>query len=414
MKANRLNFVRHCARAVCLVSLALAAAPGCSDGGARSPAGEEEATEMGRVGFALTGLSTSGKPYRLVGDIVVTGALNLTISTEEHLDQSVVSRDLPVGGYLASLEDWTLETEGEDGTWTSIRARLISTTPLPFVVEDQETTSVTFRFKAGDQVIELGNGRVNFGIAVEDGTVGPNPDCAQTCGIAQMMLPECEGIDSCQLICGQVVQGSPPQCRPVAEQYAACSVNVPGEGYVCFNGYPIAGACEMVFAQLIDCFNSPPPPCMVDADMDGSCSDADCDDQNAAVFPGAVEQCNLGIDFDCDGVVCDCIDADLDGSCSDQDCDDQDPGISPNNAEFCGDGIDQNCNGSDLECLPPGWTCDPAFYGALDGCDCGCGAVDPDCSDATVTACTYCDDRGSCAEVGGCALISPMDNSVCQ
>jgi len=29
---------------------------------------------------------------------------------------------------------------------------------------------------------------------------------------------------------------------------------------------------------------------------------------------------------------------------------------------------------------PSGWFCNPSFYGQLDGCDCECGAVDPDCS----------------------------------
>jgi hypothetical protein len=28
---------------------------------------------------------------------------------------------------------------------------------------------------------------------------------------------------------------------------------------------------------------------------------------------------------------------------------------------------------------PPGWTCDPSYYGARDGCDCNCGCVDIDC-----------------------------------
>jgi hypothetical protein len=32
------------------------------------------------------------------------------------------------------------------------------------------------------------------------------------------------------------------------------------------------------------------------------------------------------------------------------------------------------------EDVPESWTCDPMFYNALDGCDCGCGAYDPDCN----------------------------------
>jgi alpha-tubulin suppressor-like RCC1 family protein len=50
---------------------------------------------------------------------------------------------------------------------------------------------------------------------------------------------------------------------------------------------------------------------------------------------------------------------------------------------------------------PEGWTCDFARYGAKDGCDCGCGAWDPDCSilDQEVHGCAsgeVCLGGGSC------------------
>lgn len=38
--------------------------------------------------------------------------------------------------------------------------------------------------------------------------------------------------------------------------------------------------------------------------------------------------------------------------------------------------------------LPASWVCNPYYYGVGDGCDCGCGAIDPDCGD------------GGCAEDG--------------
>ena len=38
---------------------------------------------------------------------------------------------------------------------------------------------------------------------------------------------------------------------------------------------------------------------------------------------------------------------------------------------------------------PAGWTCNVSFYGAADGCDCGCGVADPDCADATLASCKY-------------------------
>jgi PKD domain len=50
---------------------------------------------------------------------------------------------------------------------------------------------------------------------------------------------------------------------------------------------------------------------------------------------------------------------------------------------------------------PAGWTCDPTFYNAEDGCDCGCGAFDPDCGkpDQELYNCNqgqYCGQSGTC------------------
>lgn len=64
--------------------------------------------------------------------------------------------------------------------------------------------------------------------------------------------------------------------------------------------------------------------------------------------------------------------------------------------------------------LPPPkeWTCDAEFYSTDDGCDCGCGAVDPDCDNPTVKACEYCDNNGSCA--ASCDDINAANNAVCD
>jgi hypothetical protein len=63
------------------------------------------------------------------------------------------------------------------------------------------------------------------------------------------------------------------------------------------------------------------------------------------------------------------------------------------------------------------WTCDEEWLGTGDGCDCGCGGIDPDCDSASVESCDYCWP----AEAGGCNLdddtcpgtINPEDNSKC-
>lgn len=65
---------------------------------------------------------------------------------------------------------------------------------------------------------------------------------------------------------------------------------------------------------------------------------------------------------------------------------------------------------------PPveGWGCDPSSYGGDDGCDCGCGVVDPDCADATSASCDRCDDIGSCAlDATTCLDVAADDNAAC-
>ncbi len=87
---------------------------------------------------------------------------------------------------------------------------------------------------------------------------------------------------------------------------------------------------------------------------------ADCVDNNFAINPGAIEECN-GIDDDCDGIIDNGCDADGDGYCAvgkvitagtsacpngGGDCDDTNFNVNPGEVEICGDGIDNNCNGS--------------------------------------------------------------------
>jgi V8-like Glu-specific endopeptidase len=74
-------------------------------------------------------------------------------------------------------------------------------------------------------------------------------------------------------------------------------------------------------------------------------------------------------------------------------------------SSVCGDGIcspgeEAGC-AEDCEGNIPGWTCDPGNFGAGDGCDCECGAFDPDCADPgqTVLNCevgNICDATGEC------------------
>ncbi|MEW5851548.1 MAG: hypothetical protein AB2A00_22350 [Myxococcota bacterium] len=103
------------------------------------------------------------------------------------------------------------------------------------------------------------------------------------------------------------------------------------------------------------------------------------------------------------------------------------PGVGNCNARCqllptCGDGrldAGEQCEppgvaGCQADCtVVPGWTCHPANYGAADGCDCGCGVVDPDCTATTLDACDICHNGCSAEECAGNTELSTTDNAQC-
>lgn len=91
-----------------------------------------------------------------------------------------------------------------------------------------------------------------------------------------------------------------------------------------------------------------------DRDRDGFLAPDDCNDGDAAVYPGRGEVCN-GKDDNCDGRIDEGWDQDGDGvtSCG-GDCDDENALVSPRAQETC-NGRDENCNAMvDEHCPLPG------------------------------------------------------------
>ena len=160
-----------------------------------------------------------------------------------------------------------------------------------------------------------------------------------------------------------------------------------GEDVDCDDGDPTVwpGAPELCDGLDNDC-NEVIPGDEVDADGDGTAAcDGDCNDDEASINPGAVETCN-GVDDDCDGLPDNGFDADQDGHTvcgadgvednTDDDCDDGDADVHPGAVEDC-DGVDDDCDGwadEDFDLDLDGYTsCGP------DGIP---GTDDDDCDDA--------------------------------
>ena len=138
-----------------------------------------------------------------------------------------------------------------------------------------------------------------------------------------------------------------------------CYVDEDGDGY--------PGEDELVASGSLDCSTGD----LMLAPSDGV---FDCDDDNAAINPGATEGPGDGIDQDCNGEEICYSDADGDSYRSDDDsalvtstldlscdgpgeasaadaaidCDDSDPFVSPAVAEIEGDEFDQNCDGKEV------------------------------------------------------------------
>jgi len=111
-----------------------------------------------------------------------------------------------------------------------------------------------------------------------------------------------------------------------------------------------------------------PTPTCTDADGDGfaaeggNCGQLDTDDSNAAIYPGAPENCTDGIDNNSNNLIdaqdpnaVDCpvanrTDMDDDGYAVEGgafgpvDCDDSNPDVHPGATEVCDDGLDNNCD----------------------------------------------------------------------
>ena len=148
----------------------------------------------------------------------------------------------------------------------------------------------------------------------------------------------------------------------------------------------------------------------MDVDQDGFTAEEDCDDGNAAIYPGAQESCD-GVDNNCDELIDDpssidlttwYADGDGDGYGNDAgstsactaptgyvaeggDCNDDAPAYHPGAEESCENPEDYNCDGAvayadtDADGFPACLDCDDTEPGIHEGAAERCDGVDQDC-----------------------------------
>ena len=157
-------------------------------------------------------------------------------------------------------------------------------------------------------------------------------------------------------------------------------------------------------------------------------NNTDCNDNNAAVHPGATELCN-GVDDDCDGQVDEGVQLtfyrDLDGdsygnaavttqACSvpagyvtnSTDCNDNNAAVHPGATEIC-NGVDDDCDGQVDEGVQL------TFYRDLDGDSYGNAAVTTQACSAPagyVTNNTDCNDNNAAVRPGATELCNGIDD----
>jgi hypothetical protein len=244
-------------------------------------------------------------------------------------------------------------------------------------------------------LFECGAERLNDGVC-DCGCGAPDPDCDAGC-----FELGCN-VEGCQR-CGEQSCGEPDElaCNPNVRGNGVCDCGCGNydpdcTGSSCTEPECFALGCQQCHDErgtAVDCVA--PVGCDAAVLDDGKCDcgcgahDRDCAPSEGCALPGcSAAGCDVCRDaagravpcpgtFSCDvaryadGAQCDCGCGRADPDCAGQGCD------APGCAAA---GCDVRHDAAGRALRPSAWTCAAERFDTLDGCDCGCGAIDPDCA----------------------------------
>jgi hypothetical protein len=220
--------------------------------------------------------------------------------------------------------------------------------------------------------------------------------CSEPCSPKPLicLTNEC-GDDGCGGSCGSCATGS--TCK-----FGSCVKVVPDEdptscaghcgstapaGCYCTAGCKASGFCCPDFASTCACT----PKC------DGKTCGSDGCGGSCGTCGSDKPYCNAS--FQCDAV---CVPACGTKACGPDGC-----------GGTCGScGAGSKCSKT-AKCVPEAWTCSPLLYGDKQGCDCGCGAADSDCSVAGVAVFGCPSSQSMCTAKGVCDISFCANNAAC-
>ncbi len=201
------------------------------------------------------------------------------------------------------------------------------------------------------------------------------------------------GDDGCGGTCGTC--DSTKDCKAgacvpkIVVDPASCAGNcgsIAPIGCYCVAGCETDGSCCADYAALCKCTpNCTDKTCGSDG-CGGTCGTCG----GGSPYCDATGNCTATCTPQCDGK-----------TCGDDGC--------GGNCGTCGSGM--TCSYAD-KCIPSAWKCDPGSYQDAKACDCGCGAVDPDCSDAALSV-FGCPAGDACSATGFCSATFCANDSEC-